>query len=85
MSQRVDAIYEGGVLHPVRPLALAEHELVSITVEPYYDDLIDHEYHAQCRAEVKKMDRIPTLEETQEMLRSVPGSFADEIVRARGH
>ena len=40
---------------------------------------------AQCRAEVAKMDRIPTLEETQELLRDVRGSFADEIVRARGY
>ena len=65
-------------------MALAEHERGSILVEPYFDDLIDNEYHVQCRAEVEKMDRIPTLEETREKLRSMPASFADEIVRASG-
>ncbi len=87
MATRVEAIYEDGALHPVEPLALAEHERVTITIEPNdegVDDLIDHAFMAQCRAEVAKMDYIPTLEETQELLRSVPGSFADEIVRARG-
>ena len=86
MVTRVEAIYEDGALHPVEPLAFAEHERVTITIEPNGDlhDLIDHEFMAQCRAEVAKMDYIPTLEETQELLRSVPGSFADEIVRARG-
>lgn len=87
MAARVEAIYEGGALHPVEPLALAEHERVTITIAPHDDfyDLIDHKFMAQCRAEVAKMDRIPTLEETQELLRDVRGSFADEIVRARGY
>ncbi len=83
MSTRVEAIYEAGVLRPVEPLALVEHERVTITVEPL-DDLIDHEYTSYCRAQVEKMDRLPTLEETQERLRSVPGSFAEEIIKARG-
>jgi predicted DNA-binding antitoxin AbrB/MazE fold protein len=86
MATRVEAIYEDGALHPVEPLALAEHERVTITIEPDgdLDDLIDHEFMSQCREEVAPMNYIPTLEETQELLRSVPGSFADEIVRARG-
>jgi predicted DNA-binding antitoxin AbrB/MazE fold protein len=83
MSTRVDAIYEGGVLRPVTPLALMEHERVTITVEPSDDDM-DHEYIARCRAELAGLDRLPTLEETQELLRGVPGSFADAIIRARG-
>ena len=82
MGTPTEAIYEGGVLRPVQPLALAEHERVPITVEPL-DDLIDHEYIAQCRAEVAKMDCIPTIEETREKLRAVPDSFADEILRSR--
>ena len=86
MASRIEAVYEDGVLHPVEPLALAEHARVTITIEPLgiLNDLIDRKFIAQCRAEVAKMDYIPTLEETQELLRGVPGSFADEIVRARG-
>ena len=83
MSTRVDAIYENGVLRPVTPLGLMEHERVTITVEPLDDDL-DNEYVARCRAELAGLDRLPTLEEAEELLRAVPGSFADEIIHARG-
>jgi predicted DNA-binding antitoxin AbrB/MazE fold protein len=34
-EMRVDAIYEDGVLRPVTPLGLGEHERVTITVEPF--------------------------------------------------
>jgi len=83
MTTRIEAIYEQGVLRPVEPLALPEHERVTITLEGF-DDEVDHEYTAECRAEVATWDRIPVLEETQELLRSVPGSFAEEIIRSRG-
>ena len=67
MARRVEAIYEDGALHPVEPLALAEHERVTITFEPYcnLDDLIDHAYHAQCKAEAAKRGNrpAPTAEE----------------------
>jgi predicted DNA-binding antitoxin AbrB/MazE fold protein len=33
----VDGVYEGGVLKPVKPLPLAEHQEVRITVEPDSD------------------------------------------------
>jgi predicted DNA-binding antitoxin AbrB/MazE fold protein len=34
MAITVEAVYENGVLKPVEPLPLREHERVSITVEP---------------------------------------------------
>jgi predicted DNA-binding antitoxin AbrB/MazE fold protein len=34
MAQTVEAIYEGGVLHPMQPLeGIAEHSKVKVTVE----------------------------------------------------
>lgn len=33
MSQKVEAIYEDGVLKPLQPLALAEHQRVSVTID----------------------------------------------------
>ena len=83
MITRVEAIYEDGVLRPLEQLALVEHERVRITVEPLDDD-IDHEFIARCRADLAGLDRLPTLKEAQERLRSVPGSFAEEIIRACG-
>lgn len=34
MTITVEAVYENGVLRPVQPLPLQEHEKVRITVEP---------------------------------------------------
>jgi predicted DNA-binding antitoxin AbrB/MazE fold protein len=34
MAFTIEAVYEDGVLKPVRPLPLKEHEKVRITVEP---------------------------------------------------
>jgi predicted DNA-binding antitoxin AbrB/MazE fold protein len=34
MAITVEAVYEEGVLKPVTPLALAEHEKVRVTIEP---------------------------------------------------
>jgi predicted DNA-binding antitoxin AbrB/MazE fold protein len=34
MSQTVDAVYENGILRPIGPLQLQEHQQVRVTVEP---------------------------------------------------
>ena len=34
MSQDFDAIYENGVLRPLKPVDLREHELVTVSVSP---------------------------------------------------
>ena len=83
MSTRVEAIYENGILRPVAPLPFAEHEHVTITIDPLDDD-IDHQYIAECRARVAGLDHVPTIFEIQERWKDVPGSFSDAILEARG-
>jgi predicted DNA-binding antitoxin AbrB/MazE fold protein len=34
MAFQVEAVYENGILRPVQPLPLAEHERVQVTVSP---------------------------------------------------
>ena len=82
MVTRIEAIYEGGILRPLQPVALAENEHVTLTIDPVDDD-IDYEFHAYARAEVAKLTKIPTLEEVRELLSTVPGSFADSISSER--
>ncbi len=90
MRTRIEAIYENGALHPVEPLSLAEHERVMITIEPHIDlgglyDLIDHTYHAQCKAELAKRDKPAlTIKEIRELLKNVEGSLSDLIIQQRG-
>jgi predicted DNA-binding antitoxin AbrB/MazE fold protein len=33
MSERIDAIYEGGVLRPLKPLSLPDHARVKLTID----------------------------------------------------
>ena len=86
MTIRVEAIYENGVFRPVERVALYDEERVTLIIEPH-DDNIDHEYLAQCQADAAKRGNppAPTIEEMQEHLKDVPGSFADLIVQERGH
>ena len=82
MATKFEAIYGQGVLRPLRPLDLAEDAQVTLEMtEP--DDGLDHELVARARREVAKMTHIPTLEEIQELLKDVPGSFSDANIEAR--
>lgn len=48
------------------------------------DDLIGHEYYAVCAAEVAAYgEPIPSLEEAREMLSTIPGSLAADIIADR--
>ena len=40
MSITIEATYEGGVLKPVSPLPLKEHEKVRVTVQPVASELV---------------------------------------------
>ena len=84
----MEAVYEDGVPHPMEPLALAEHEHVTITIEQLDDlvDLIDNEYLAKSRADsAARNDRpVPTIKEIRERLEKVRGSLSDLIIQQRG-
>jgi predicted DNA-binding antitoxin AbrB/MazE fold protein len=41
MPLTIEAIYEDGVLKPMEPLPLQEHERVQITVQPRFRNLAD--------------------------------------------
>lgn len=50
MEQRIDAIYENGVLKPLSPLNLANHQRVSVTVRPPLvdeEEWVDREFLAE--------------------------------------
>ncbi len=50
---------------------------------PIREDLIDHEFVADCARETKGREDIPTIEEVRAILAKVPGSFAQEIIEDR--
>jgi predicted DNA-binding antitoxin AbrB/MazE fold protein len=85
MALQVDAVYENGVLRPLQPLDLEEHERVVVSVEktsPEADGL-DVEYINQIRRELGD-EPPPGLEEVRRRLSKIPGSMAEVIIAERG-
>jgi predicted DNA-binding antitoxin AbrB/MazE fold protein len=87
ITMTIDAVFENGVLRPLKPLFLAENEQVTIRVrrrgESFEDDgeLFDEEYAARCAAEA---DDSITIEEVRRDLSTIKGSLDDAIDEARG-
>ena len=91
MTKRFQAVYESGVLKPLEPLAIDEHEVVTLIVtrgngcpsrgDGLRDDLIDHDLMAI--AEREGDGAIP-LEELRERLKSIRGSMSDVVIDERG-
>jgi hypothetical protein len=78
------------VLKPLQPLDLLERERVQVSVlsSPQAglpDQLIDHAMLAAAQAHVSQLDRVPTHQEVQEALSTIPGSLSAFIADERGH
>ena len=74
MVRKLQAVYEGGVLRPVEPLPLGEHQLVSIIV---LDDNLpedDLKFEAPARFEALA-DHGVSLETVRRALSRIPGSL----------
>ena len=87
MTKRVEAVYENGVLRPLVPLPLVEHQQVTVTVtldstlpERSYLDVALVE---RARREIQSVEGIPTLEEVRAMLSKDRSSWAAAIVSER--
>ena len=80
MTKRVEAIYENGVLRPLEPVNLAEHQRVTVTLNEPEEAWLDTEFMDSCAAEVK--ERVG-LEEVRRILSKVPDSLAEAIIAER--
>lgn len=82
MVRKLQAVYEGGVLRPVEPLPLGEHQLVSIIVlddNPPEDDL---KFEEPARFEALA-DRSVSLETVRRALSRIPGSLDADFAAER--
>jgi len=88
MPLQVDAVYENGVLRPLQPLDLKEHEHVLVSVLKTAPTLgrssIAVEYVEKIKRELQDAEPIPGLEEVRRRLAKIPGSMAAEIIAERG-
>jgi predicted DNA-binding antitoxin AbrB/MazE fold protein len=87
MPLQVDAVYENGVLRPLQPLDLKEHEHVLVSVikatAPGRSSLAV-EYVEKIKRELQSAEPGPGLEEVRRRLAKIPGSMAAEIIAERG-
>jgi predicted DNA-binding antitoxin AbrB/MazE fold protein len=83
----VDAVYENGVLRPLQPLPLEEHQRVRVTVSSISSDalasLVDQGFLEQARKEVAAAGRVSTHEEIRRMTAKDPSSWSETIIAER--
>ena len=86
MIQEVEAVYEHGVLRPLRPLSLAERQQVRLTISdaPAQASERDMAVVERARLEVAKLGTSPTIEEVRAALASIPGSLSHDVIAERG-
>ena len=81
---RVEAVYENGMLKPLQPLNLSEHERVAITIyraaTPYEPD---HDYVQALRNSLKDAGPAPGIEEVRRRLSKIPCSMAADFIAER--
>jgi predicted DNA-binding antitoxin AbrB/MazE fold protein len=79
-------VYENGVLRPLQPLDLREHEhvLVSVVKAAQGRSNLAVEYIESVKRQLQEAEPAPGIEEVRRRLTKIPGSMAAEIVADRG-
>jgi predicted DNA-binding antitoxin AbrB/MazE fold protein len=82
MRQKIDAMYENGLLRPLEPLNLPDRERVSVTVESGGgDDWLDHDALEWAK---KEGDPTISLDDVRQRLARLNGSLSDLVIAERG-
>jgi predicted DNA-binding antitoxin AbrB/MazE fold protein len=81
MTRRLQAIYERGVLRPLEPLLLPEHQRVTVTVTDREDE--DGSDVKFLRYLEDQADDSVTLESVRAALSKIPGSLLDDFRQER--
>jgi len=84
MPVRVDAVYENGVLRPLQPLDLKEHERVVVSVTKSAAESAGSGLDLEKIKSELRGKPAPGLDEVRKRLSKIPGSMAAEIIAERG-
>jgi predicted DNA-binding antitoxin AbrB/MazE fold protein len=81
MTRRLQDIYEKGILRPLEPLLLEEHQQVTVTVADADEgDWVDSSFLRYLESQA---DDSITLEQVHAALSKIPGTMADDFSRER--
>ena len=87
MRREVEAVYEKGMLRPLEPLPLAEHQHVKVTVSEMPGDplasLIDQNFQEEARQQIPAAGYIPTHEEVRRMTARDSSCWSEAIIAER--
>jgi predicted DNA-binding antitoxin AbrB/MazE fold protein len=83
----VEAVYENGMLRPLEPLGLDEHQQVTVRIidssEDPFRSYLDLGYMESVKKEVDAMDYIPSIDEVLAATSKDPASWAEAIIAGR--
>lgn len=83
----MEAVYENGMLRPLEPLGLHEHQQVTVRIIDSSEDplrcYLDLGYVESIKKEVDAMDYIPSIEEVRAITSKDPTSWAEAIIADR--
>ncbi len=84
---QVEAVYENGVLRPLKPLELAEHQRVTVTVTESPRSAnrtqLDLTFIENLRKALQTAPPAPGLEEVRRRLSKIPGSLTADFIAER--
>ena len=84
---QVEAVYENGVLRPLEPLELAEHQHVTVTVTECTEFVnrtqLDLTFIENLRKELQTAPPAPGLDEVRRRLSKIPGRMTDDFIGER--
>ena len=79
MGRQLEAVYENGVLRPLQPLKLTDHQRVLVTV----DEIAG--YRTWAKAQLRALGAVAVgLAEVQRQLAGIPGAMSAVVVEERG-
>ncbi len=86
MTQEVEAVYEHGVLRPLKPVSLTESQRVRLTISDLAPGGSQRDMNvvARARAEVAELKTVPTIAEVRSASASIRGSLFDDVIAERG-
>ena len=80
MARSVQAVFEHGVLRPLEPLSLQEHQQVTVIVPDHEHDCSDTAFLQYLEAQA---DDSITIEQVRSALAKIPGSMVDDFRKER--
>ena len=86
MQQKVEAVYENGVLRPLEPVSLNELEQVTLTISDPAPGRSrrDLDIVERARKEVAAFGKVPSIDELRSALAVIQGNLSEDVIRERG-